>query len=55
MREKTVIEHMNTCPKCGKDLVIIEGMFVKWLNCPNCKFKKLVKNEKKKIIKTTTL
>ncbi len=30
------------CPRCGKDLVVIESTLVKWLNCPACKFKKLV-------------
>ncbi len=30
------------CPRCGKDLVVIESTLVKWLNCPSCKFKKLV-------------
>jgi len=30
------------CPRCGKDLVVIESKLVKWLNCPSCKFKKLV-------------
>ncbi len=52
---KTIIQHMNTCPRCGNDLVIINGRFVKWLNCPNCKFKKLVKNEEKEAIKVTSL
>ncbi|MFZ3077477.1 MAG: hypothetical protein WA139_03420 [Candidatus Aenigmatarchaeota archaeon] len=30
------------CPRCGKDLVVIESSLVKWLNCPSCRFKKLV-------------
>jgi len=30
------------CPRCGKDLVVIESKLVKWLNCPSCKFKKVV-------------
>lgn len=30
------------CPRCGKDLVVIESKLVKWLNCPSCRFKKLL-------------
>ncbi len=30
------------CPRCGKELVVIESRLVKWLTCPGCKFKKLL-------------
>jgi ssDNA-binding Zn-finger/Zn-ribbon topoisomerase 1 len=36
---------MKRCPKCGEEAIIIDGRFVRWLNCPNCKFKKLLEKE----------
>lgn len=33
------------CPRCGGEAIIIDGRFVRWLNCPNCKFKKLLEKE----------
>lgn len=30
------------CPRCGQEAIIIDGKTVKWLNCPKCKFKKLM-------------
>ena len=40
-------EDLQTCPRCGEEVLAInvEGLFVKWLTCPKCKFKKLVKRE----------
>jgi ssDNA-binding Zn-finger/Zn-ribbon topoisomerase 1 len=36
---------MKKCPRCGQDAIIIDGRFVRWLNCPSCKFKKLIEKE----------
>jgi len=36
---------MKRCPRCGEDAIIIDGRFVRWLNCPSCKFKKLLEKE----------
>ena len=36
---------MKRCPRCGQDAIIIDGRFVRWLNCPSCKFKKLLQKE----------
>jgi ssDNA-binding Zn-finger/Zn-ribbon topoisomerase 1 len=36
---------MKRCPRCGEDAIIIDGRFVRWLNCPHCKFKKLLEKE----------
>lgn len=36
---------MQRCPRCGEEAIIIDGRFVRWLNCPNCKFKKLLQKE----------
>jgi ssDNA-binding Zn-finger/Zn-ribbon topoisomerase 1 len=36
---------MKRCPRCGGEAIIIDGRFVRWLNCPNCKFKKLLEKE----------
>jgi ssDNA-binding Zn-finger/Zn-ribbon topoisomerase 1 len=36
---------MKKCPRCGEDAIIIDGRFVRWLNCPSCKFKKLLEKE----------
>jgi ssDNA-binding Zn-finger/Zn-ribbon topoisomerase 1 len=36
---------MQRCPRCGRDAVVIDGRFVRWLNCPGCKFKKLLEKE----------
>jgi len=33
------------CPRCGGEAIIIDGRFVRWLNCPKCKFKKLLEKE----------
>jgi ssDNA-binding Zn-finger/Zn-ribbon topoisomerase 1 len=33
------------CPKCGGDAIIIDGRIVRWLNCPSCKFKKLIQKD----------
>jgi ssDNA-binding Zn-finger/Zn-ribbon topoisomerase 1 len=33
------------CPRCGEEAIIIDGRFVRWLNCPKCKFKKLLEKE----------
>jgi ssDNA-binding Zn-finger/Zn-ribbon topoisomerase 1 len=33
------------CPKCGEEAIIIDGRFVRWLNCPSCKYKKLLQKE----------
>ena len=33
------------CPRCGGEAIIIDGRFVRWLNCPSCKFKKLIAKE----------
>ena len=30
------------CPRCGSQAIIIDGQTVQWLNCPKCKFKKLM-------------
>ncbi len=30
------------CPRCGSDAIYIDGKTVRWLSCPNCKFKKLM-------------
>jgi hypothetical protein len=30
------------CPRCGEQAIIIDARFVRWLNCPSCKFKKLI-------------
>jgi len=38
-------EDKINCPKCGERALIIEGRFIRWLTCPNCKFKKLLKKE----------
>jgi DNA-directed RNA polymerase subunit RPC12/RpoP len=35
------------CPRCGSAAIIIDGRFVRWLTCPSCKFKKLIKMEDK--------
>jgi ssDNA-binding Zn-finger/Zn-ribbon topoisomerase 1 len=33
------------CPRCGEEAILIDGRIVRWLNCPNCKFKKLLEKE----------
>jgi hypothetical protein len=33
------------CPRCGAEAIIIDGMTVQWLNCPKCKFKKLMEKQ----------
>jgi DNA-directed RNA polymerase subunit RPC12/RpoP len=38
-------EDKVTCPKCGEKALIIDGRFIKWLTCPSCKYKKLIKKE----------
>lgn len=43
------------CPRCGKDLVVIESKLVKWLNCPSCKFRKLVPIKDFKTVKFTPI
>lgn len=35
-------EDKINCPKCGEKALIIEGRFIRWLTCPNCKYKKLL-------------
>ncbi len=37
------------CPRCGEEALIIEGRFVRWLTCPKCKFKKLMRKEEEKV------
>jgi Zn finger protein HypA/HybF involved in hydrogenase expression len=37
------------CPRCGEEALVIEGKFVRWLTCPKCKFKKLMRKEDEKI------
>ena len=34
-----------SCPKCGEEAIYIDGRFVRWLKCPNCKFTKLMKKD----------
>jgi len=51
-------EEITLCPRCGEEALMIdvEGMFVRWLTCPKCKFKKLVKKEEEiKPIKVVSL
>ncbi len=43
----------NPCPKCGSELLVIDGQFVKWFTCPQCKFRKL--SEKTQQIKVVSL
>lgn len=38
-------EDKVTCPKCGEKALIIDGRFIKWLTCPNCKYKKLLEKQ----------
>ena len=38
-------EDKINCPKCGEKALIIDGRTIKWLTCPNCKYKKLIKKE----------
>jgi Zn finger protein HypA/HybF involved in hydrogenase expression len=45
---------MATCPRCGEEAILIEGRIVVWLNCPKCKFKKLME-KKDDGIKITSL
>ncbi|MHA2338744.1 MAG: hypothetical protein ACXACX_15660 [Candidatus Hodarchaeales archaeon] len=47
----------NPCPKCGGETldIDVEGMIVRWMTCPKCKFKKLVEKEDKKTVKVTPL
>lgn len=41
----------NPCPECESELLVIDGQFVKWFTCPNCKFRKLSeKTEKIKVV-----
>jgi len=42
------------CPRCGEEAIVIDGRTVKWLNCPKCKFKKLIEKEDEGI-KVTSL
>lgn len=35
----------TNCPRCGAEAVFIDAKIVKWLTCPSCKFKKLMKKE----------
>lgn len=45
----------NPCPKCGKELLVIDGNFIQWHTCPVCKFKKLVEKKDLKKPKVTPL
>ena len=41
-------EDKLVCPRCGEEALIIDGRFIRWLTCPSCKFKKLIKKEDEK-------
>ena len=43
------------CPKCGQDLLIIDGSFVRWLTCPHCKYKTLEEKKQSKKPKVTSI
>ncbi|MFQ6021032.1 MAG: hypothetical protein ACE5J4_03420 [Candidatus Aenigmatarchaeota archaeon] len=55
--KKSKKEIENPCPKCGEETleIEVEGMFVKWLTCPKCKFKKLVKRKDDRSVKVVPL
>lgn len=56
MAVKQVQKSESICPKCNKELLIKEGKIIKWLSCPDCKFKKLTgKSEKERGVKVTPL
>lgn len=33
------------CPQCGEQALIIDSKLVRWITCPKCKFKKLVRQK----------
>jgi uncharacterized Zn finger protein (UPF0148 family) len=37
----------DPCPRCGTQLLTINGQLTKWITCPSCKYKKLEENQKK--------
>ncbi|MBN2203188.1 MAG: hypothetical protein JW700_03310 [Candidatus Aenigmarchaeota archaeon] len=44
MEEKGDEDKVN-CPQCGQKALLIEARFIRWLTCPNCKFKKLIEKK----------
>ena len=49
MRTPKKAQAKPVCPKCGQDLLIIDGSFVRWLTCPHCKYRNLEqKNDQRK-------
>lgn len=42
-------EKVNPCPRCGAELLTIEGRITQWLTCPSCHFKTLVRKEKESV------
>lgn len=38
-------DDIKRCPRCGGEAIIIDGRLVRWLNCPSCKFKKIIEKE----------
>lgn len=55
--QKSVLAKDNACPSCGKPLLTIEGSFVRWLTCPDCRYTKLIKksDQERKAVKITPL
>lgn len=44
------------CPKCNStEILTINGVFVKWLTCQKCKYKKLIENKEKPKVKVESL
>ena len=57
MAVKTIEQEKEgkTCPRCGQQMLVIDGSFIRWLTCPHCKYKKLEEKEKDKRIRVTSM
>lgn len=45
----------DPCPRCNTQLLTIDGTFIRWLTCPECKYKKLIEKKEKKTVKVVPL
>jgi ssDNA-binding Zn-finger/Zn-ribbon topoisomerase 1 len=50
-----VVTESERCPDCREKLLKIEGTFIKWVTCPNCKYKKLKEMEPKRSVPITSM
>lgn len=40
----------NPCPRCGSQLLTIEGQLTRWVTCPKCRYKRLEGKSNKDIV-----